>query len=188
MIYLLLAYEFAKVGLFTVGGGLASLPFLYDISDRLGWFSHAELLNMIAVSESTPGPIGLNIATYAGFTTAGVLGSVVATLSLMLPSLIIVVIISRLLTKFQQSSLVQSAFYGIRPASTGLIAAAGISIFRTTMLRLELYGISGNFVDIFNLPNLCIGAILLFSAIKFKISPIWLVLAGAVLGVVFKLS
>ncbi len=187
MIYLMLAYEFAKLGLYTVGGGLASLPFLYDISTRTNWFSHAELLNMIAVSESTPGPIGLNIATYAGFTTAGVLGAIIATLSLMLPSLIIVVIVSKLLTRFKESSLVQSTFYGLRPASTALVAAAGFSIFKTTMLNLELYNITSNFTDILRLPNLCIGAVLFIAIWKLKLHPIVFIVIGAILGVVFKL-
>ena len=93
MIYLQLFWEFLKVGLFTVGGGLASLPFLYDISDRTGWYTHAQLADMIAISESTPGPIGINMATYVGFTSAGILGSVLATLGFIIPSIIIVSIV-----------------------------------------------------------------------------------------------
>ena len=94
MIYLQLFWEFFKAGLFSVGGGLATLPFLYDISDRLGWFTHAQIADMLAISESTPGPIGVNMATYAGFTSAGIPGGVVATLGLVTPSVIVILIIA----------------------------------------------------------------------------------------------
>ena len=93
MIYLQLFWEFFKTGLFAIGGGMATVPFLFDISARTGWFTASELANMIAVSESTPGPIGINMATYVGFETAGILGSVIATLGLVIPSIIIIVII-----------------------------------------------------------------------------------------------
>ena len=119
MIYFQLFWEFLKVGLFTVGGGLASLPFLYDISDKTGWFSHAQLADMIAISESTPGPIGINMATYVGFTSAGVLGSVLATLGFIIPSIIIVSIVSRFLKKFSENKFVKGAFYGLRAVSAG---------------------------------------------------------------------
>ena len=93
MLYLRLFWEFFKTGLFAVGGGMATLPFLYSMSDATGWFTHAQLADMIAVSESTPGPIGVNMATYVGFSTAGVPGAVVATLGLITPSVIIILII-----------------------------------------------------------------------------------------------
>ena len=94
MILLKLFWEFVKTGLFAVGGGMATVPFLYDISDKTGWFTHAELANFMAVAESTPGPIGVNMATYVGFTTAGIPGAVVATLGLVTPSIIVIVIIA----------------------------------------------------------------------------------------------
>lgn len=93
MIYLQLFYEFFKAGLFAVGGGLATLPFLHEISEKTGWFSIAELMDMIAVSESTPGPIGVNMATYAGFSTAGILGSLAATIGLVFPSVVIIIFV-----------------------------------------------------------------------------------------------
>ena len=89
MVYLRLFFEFFRAGLFAVGGGLATLPFLYEISDKTGWFTHQQLADMVAISESTPGPIGVNMATYVGFTTGGLLGSVVATLGLIAPAAII---------------------------------------------------------------------------------------------------
>lgn len=135
MIYLQLFWEFFQTGLFAVGGGMATIPFLYDISDKTGWFTHQDLANMIAVSESTPGPIGVNMATYVGFVTGmgggifnALLGAATATLGLVVPSIIVILIIAAMLNRFKDSKYIKQAFYGLRPASTGLIAAAGISV------------------------------------------------------------
>jgi chromate transporter len=142
MIYLQLFWEFFKTGLFAVGGGMATIPFLYQISDKTGWFTHTDLANMIAVGESTPGPIGVNMATYVGFVTgmknggvmAAVLGAVAATIGLVTPSMIIILIVAAILKSFRNNQYVNSAFYGLRPASTGLITAAGISVLLSTMV------------------------------------------------------
>ena len=128
MLYVRLFWEFFKTGLFAVGGGLATLPFLQDMAERTGWFTHAQLADMLAVSESTPGPIGVNMATYVGFTTGGVPGALVATLGLVTPSVIIILIVAAFLKAFRDSKWVSGAFYGLRPASTALVAAAGISV------------------------------------------------------------
>ncbi len=136
MLYLKLFWEFFKTGLFAVGGGMATIPFLYDMSDATGWFTRNDLANMIAVSESTPGPIGVNMATYVGFVTGmndggiltAFLGAVTATLGLITPSVIIILIVAAVLKSFRDNRYVNHAFYGLRPASTGLIAAAGISV------------------------------------------------------------
>ena len=128
MLLLRLFFEFAKVGLFSVGGGLATIPFLQKMGDATGWFTNAELTMMIAVSESTPGPMGVNMASYVGFTTAGVVGAVVAVLGLITPSIIVILIVARVLQKFRQSKTVDAVFYGLRPASTALIASAGLSV------------------------------------------------------------
>ena len=124
MIYLRLFWEFFKTGLFAIGGGMATLPFLHDIGEATGWFTQAQLMNMLAVSESTPGPIGINMATYVGFTVAGVPGAVIATLGEVTPSIIVILIIAALLRNFRENRYVDRAFYGLRPASTGLILAA----------------------------------------------------------------
>ena len=137
MIYIQLFFEFFKTGLFAIGGGMATIPFLYEMSDNTGWFTYNDLANMIAVSESTPGPIGVNMATYVGFITGsnlggaitGLLGAVTATLGLITPSIIVILIIAVILNSFKNNKYVKHAFYGLRPASTGLIAAAGISVF-----------------------------------------------------------
>ena len=111
MIYLRLFYEFFKVGLFSVGGGLATLPFLYDISDTTGWFTHGQLADMLAISESTPGPIGINMATYVGFTTGGIPGAVIATVGIITPSIIVILLIAKFLQAFRDNKYVKGAFY-----------------------------------------------------------------------------
>lgn len=134
MIYLQLFLEFFKIGLFAIGGGPATLPFLMDLTKKYDWFTMADLTNMVAVSESTPGPIGLNMATYAGFHAAGVLGGVTATMSLVLPSIIVIVIIAKFLTNFSENPTVKAVFFGIRPAVTALIASAVFGLFQVALM------------------------------------------------------
>ena len=138
MLYLQLFYEFFKTGLFAVGGGLATLPFLYDMADRTGWFTGAQLADMLAVSESTPGPIGINMATYVGFTVAGIPGAVVATVGEVTPSIIVILIIAAMLKKFRDSKYVNDAFYGLRPASTGLIGAACVAVILEVLTAVQV--------------------------------------------------
>ena len=130
MIYLQLIFEYFKTGLFAFGGGYATLPFLYHISATHGWYSSKQLSDMLAVSSITPGPVGVNMATFSGFTTAGILGAVLATSSVVLPSLIIVVIIAKLLAKFRENRHVQAAIYALKPAGCGLLAAVVINMFQ----------------------------------------------------------
>ena len=139
-LYLQLFWEFFKTGLFAVGGGMATLPFLYDISNKTGWFTHAQLADMVAVSESTPGPIGVNMASYVGFVTGGVGGAVVATLGLIAPSILIVLIIAAFLKAFRDSKYVDGAFYGLRPASTALIASALVTIAKVAFFSSQNFG------------------------------------------------
>ena len=139
-LYLQLFWEFFKTGLFAVGGGMATLPFLYDISNKTGWFTHAQLADMVAVSESTPGPIGVNMASYVGFVTGGVGGAVVATLGLIAPSILIVLIIAAFLKAFRDSKYVDGAFYGLRPASTALIASALVTVAKVAFFSSQNFG------------------------------------------------
>ena len=124
MLYLRLFYEFFKAGLFAIGGGMATIPFLYDMADATGWFTYNDLANMIAVGESTPGPVGVNMATYVGYTVGGIPGAIIATIGEVTPSIIVILIVAMMLKKFRDSKYVNDAFYGLRPASTGLIGAA----------------------------------------------------------------
>ena len=167
MTYLRLFWEFFQAGLFAVGGGMATIPFLYDISDKTGWFTHTDLANMIAVGESTPGPIGVNMATYVGFVTGmqdggiltAILGAVVATVGLVTPSVIVILIVAAILKSFRNNPYVERAFYGLRPASTGLIAAAGFTVVATTLFFSDLWA-AGDLLGAFNWKGIVLAAVL----------------------------
>ena len=182
---LTLCFEFFKTGLFAVGGGLATLPFLTAMQQNYGWFSTAELANMIAVSESTPGPMGVNMATYVGFAHGGVVSALVATLSLIFPSVVIICLIAGVLEKFQQNKLVQDAFAVIRPAVTGLIAAAGMSVARIALLHEGQAGLA-----MFNWVAIALFAVI-FACTQWKplkkLHPVVFIAAGAVVGVLLQM-
>lgn len=188
MIFMRLFYEFFKVGLFSVGGGLATIPFLRQIGQETGWFSETDLANMIAVSESTPGAMGMNMSSYVGFTSAGPFGSVVAALGLVTPSILVILMIARFLKRFRESRYVDAVFYGLRPASTALIAAAGLSVALLTLVRMENF--SGGFgVHLFAWkPILLAGAVFVcmrYTPLK-KLHPVVFIAASAVIGIVFQ--
>ena len=203
MVLLQLFFEFCRVGLFSVGGGLATIPFLTDLGERTGWFTSGQLADMIAISESTPGPMGVNMATYVGYVTGGsvggvpaaVLGAAVATLGLVTPSIIIILIIASFLKSFRNNRYVESAFYGLRPASTGLIAAAGLSVAVTNLFYTESEAFNAvitKWSDIFdpavvNWKGWALAVVLWVLTNKVKqtkgLHPILFILASAVVGI-----
>ena len=195
MIYLRLFWEFFKTGLFAIGGGMATLPFLHDIGEATGWFTQAQLMNMLAVSESTPGPIGVNMATYVGYLVGGLPGAVIATLGEVTPSIIVILLIAVLLKNFQDNQYVNWAFYGLRPASTGLIGGACVAVMLEvlTFVHISAGGIVNTFGlergQIFNLPALALAAVLLVLTNWVKKVKEWhpIVFIGlsAVVGVIF---
>lgn len=199
MLYLRLFYEFFKTGLFAVGGGMATIPFLYEMSDKTGWFTHQELANMIAVGESTPGPIGVNMATYVGFVTgngaggvaAGILGAVVATLGLVTPSVIVILIVAAILKSFRNNPLVDRAFYGLRPASAGLIAAAGISVAASNLFFPDAFA-QGLYLAAVNWKGLILAAVLWILTNKVKktknLHPIVFIAASAAVGILLSMG
>ena len=196
---LLLFAEFFKTGLFALGGGLATLPFLYNIADRYDWFTRDMIPDMLAISESTPGPIGVNMATYVGFTAGSttelglfcsILGAVIATIGLITPSIIIVLIIAGILNKFKENRFVNSAFYGIRPAAVALVISALIFLCGTVFLNLPADIADFSLKESVNWLALAIGAsIFALSNIKplKKLHPIAFIGLGAVCGIVFGL-
>ena len=186
MILLRLIYEFAKTGLFSVGGGLATLPFLYEMSTNTGWFTHADVADMIAVSESTPGAIGINMATYAGFKTAGIPGGIMATIGLALPSVIIILIIAKFLARFRKNRLVEGTFYGLRPASIAMITVAGLNVARISLLNLGAFQASGAIGDLFVWKAIALGVILFVAMKKLKWHPVLFIAISAVVGIVFR--
>lgn len=183
----LLCYEFFKTGLFSVGGGMATLPFLYDMAAKYPWFTAQQLTDMIAISEATPGPVGVNMATYAGFTTAGILGGILATLSLVAPAIVIIVLIAKFLARFNENKNIEFAFYGLRPAVTGLIAAATFEVFKLTIVRIEPFEQTRNFLQLFNWINLVIFIALFVLIMKTKWHPAIMIAAGAGAGILLKL-
>lgn len=172
MTYVLLFFEFCKIGLFAVGGGLVTVPFLFDLADQYDWFSKAELADMIAVSESTPGPVGINMASFAGFNAGGVWGAIIATFGLVLPSLIIMIIVAKMMNKYSCNIRVQNVLEGIRPAVLALILFAGLQIGKIA--------ITGNIEILFFVALLAMMRL-------WRQSPILYICLAAVLGIVFKL-
>jgi chromate transporter len=187
MLLLRLFYEFCKVGLFSVGGGLATIPFLTAMGERTGWFTSGQLADMIAVSESTPGPMGVNMATYVGFTSAGVAGGVAATLGLIFPSIVIILIISKFLQKFRQSKVVDGVFYGLRAASVALITAA---MFQVAKIALMFHEVGVNEYELFYWPAIIL-AVIVFLLLRYspmkKLHPICFIGLAALVGVIFQL-
>ena len=184
-----LYFEFFKVGLFSIGGGLATLPFLYDLSDRTMWFTHADIANMIAIAESTPGAIGANMASYAGYTTAGPLGALASNLGLISPAIVIIYAIAKVLNKFKGNKYVDSAFYGLRPASIALISAAGLSVANITLFNYGKYISTGNIADLFVLKSIILGVLIFAAQKKFpKIHPTVFIFIAAIVGIVFNFS
>lgn len=199
LLYLRLFYEFFKTGLFTIGGGMATVPFLYKMSDATGWFTYNDLANMIAVGESTPGPIGVNMATYVGFITGmdqggllfAILGAVVATIGLVTPSIIVILIIALFLKSFRNNKYVNCAFYGLRPASAGLIAAAGISVVQSALIFPEYFKGDLQLAGI-NWIGCVLAVVLWIFTNKVKktkgLHPIVFIAASAVIGVIFSMG
>ena len=193
-----LFWEFFKTGLFAIGGGMATVPFLQEISAKTGWYTASQLADMIAVSESTPGPMGVNMATYVGYTVGsqelggpvmGVLAAIIATLGLITPSIIVIMIVAYFLKRFRSSKLVDATLYGLRPASVALISAAGVDIVLIAVLRVE---------SIYKIAQAALSwkALVLAAAVygathvkKLKeLHPIWFIAASAVLGIVLKMA
>jgi len=169
MIYLLLAHEFLKIGLFSFGGGYATIPFLYDISVKYGWYTIKELTNMTAVASITPGPVGINVATYAGLSSAGIMGALIATISEVIPSFVLVIIVSKLLRKFSDNFYVKSLLTVLKPISCALLVAVAVGL-----LRPEVKDIKG----------IILMAVLLLFSIKGKKDPSFYILIGGVAGII----
>ena len=198
MLFLQLFWEFFKTGLFAIGGGMATVPFLQEISARTGWFTASDLADMIAVSESTPGPIGINMATYVGYTTVhnhygpivGILGGVIATIGLVTPSVIIILIIAKFLEHFRDNRYVSAAMYGLRAASVALISAAGISIVLISFFQVS--SISQLRMAVIDYRCFVLAAVILILTRWVpktkKLHPVVFIALAAVAGIVFRMS
>ena len=182
-IYLQLYWEFFKTGLFAIGGGMATLPFLKDIGASTGWYTYSDLMNMLAVSESTPGPIGINMATYVGYVSAGIPGSIIAPLGLVTPAVIIILLVSKILNTLWQNPKVKGLFYALRPASVGLIGAAAFSVCAVSLFSTE-QGL------VLHWPSILLFGIMLaaMNLPKLKELPsVFFIAVAAVVGIVFQM-
>ena len=187
MTYLYLCWEFFKTGFFAIGGGLATLPFLSKMGNAYGWFAQEELANMLAVSESTPGPIGINMATYVGNTVGGILGGVLATFSLVLPSYLVILAVEKVMEHFKENHYVQGAMKTLRPASVGMVCAAVLGVLQSVLLDMDaVAALQWNSMVV--VPSLLLFLVLLVFYIRFnKLHPVVLLSIGAVAGIVLKL-
>lgn len=184
MIYLTLFYEFFKIGLFAVGGGMATIPFLIDLSAKYGWYTTSEFANMVAISQSTPGPVGINMATYAGFQAAGIPGALLATFSLVLPSIVIIMVIARFMQNFSDNAIVKAVFTGIRPTVAALILYAVVELSKISLLVATDSGYQPNYISI----TICVVMFIFMEIPKLKkLHPLVWIAAGAVIGIVFQL-
>jgi len=186
MILLTIFIEFFKIGLFAVGGGLATIPFLQELSYKYGWYTTQELVNMIAISESTPGPIGVNMATYVGYKVGGIPGGIIAVTGIVMPSVIVIVLIAHYYTKFSEKPLVQSAFSGLRPAVTGLIGAAGFEVAKISLFNISMFLETHNVLNLINIKSVILFAVILFLTNKYKKHPIVYLIFAAIIGIIFK--
>jgi chromate transporter len=184
MIYFILFTEFFKIGLFTIGGGLAALPLLKEVIDKYGWITNEQLLNMIAISESTPGPIGINVATFVGHDTINPLGGIVATIGLALPSVIIIILVARYFIKFNEHPLVQGALNGIRPAVTGLIFFVAFDVGKVELVNLEAAWY--DLLAFLNFKALLLFVVLFYLIRKYDKHPILYLAGAAVVGIIFQ--
>ena len=193
MILLRLFYEFFKTGLFSIGGGMATIPFLQHMGEATGWFTNQDLTMMIAVSESTPGPLGVNMATYVGFETAGVPGALAATLGVITPGILIILVIAGFLGKFRNNRHVAAVFDGLRPASTALIVSAGlsvaVSIFFVSNALAAAGAVSGLSLPAIRWPTVALAAaafvLMQWTPLK-KLHPIVFIAAAAAVGILFQ--
>ncbi|WMI81025.1 chromate transporter [Anaerotignum sp. MB30-C6] len=185
--WLILFFEFFKIGLFSVGGGLATLPFLYNLADKYEWFSHGMIADMVAISESTPGPLGVNMATYTGYQFGGPLGSIVATVGLVFPSVVIIILVSKFLEKFRNNTHVEEAFYVLRPTVTGLIGAAGFSVIISSLFHVHKIGELSldNFFGLIGIKECILFVVMLLLTNKYKKHPVLYIAIGAAVGIIF---
>ncbi len=174
-LHLLLFYEFAKIGVFALGGGYAALPFLYFLQTKYNWFTVDELTNMIAVSNITPGPIGINMATYTGYTTAGITGSLTATIAIVFVPFFMTIAVTKLFTKFQENKTVNDMFNGLRPAACALLASIGLKLLYQTVKPLEV-----------DFQAIILFIILFIPFLFTKKNPLLAIVAGAIGGIIIK--
>lgn len=184
MIILKLYIEFFKIGLFTYGGGLAMLPLLQERGIELGWLTKEQFVDMIAISQSTPGPIGINMATFVGYAQAGILGAIIASIAIVLPGFIIVMIISRFLVIFNKSPMFEAIFSSLRAAVIGLIATATINIALISIINVDEFIETKNIMNLFEIKSLLFFIIMLFLVLRYNKHPLYYIVSAGIIGII----
>ena len=172
MIYLLIAWAFLKIGLFAIGGGLVTVPFLFDLAEQYGWFNNQELTDIIAIAGSLPGPVGINMAAYAGFYAANLGGGILAPLCEALPSMLIIYIIARLLNKWHENKYMQKVLDGIKPAVLTLIVYAAWAVAREIDFNNQKILLTGAFIVVMH---------------YWKINAVFYILCAGCIGILLKI-
>lgn len=175
----ILAFEYFKIGAVAIGGGYTVIPFLYYLVNKYGWFDVSEITRMIAVSNLTPGPIGINMATFVGIKVGGVSGAALTTIAFMVPSFIIICFLARLLKRNNKNRCISNILYGLRPAAVALIGVAGLKIMDSTVFQISKHNFSLN-----ALLLLCFFSVV---GIKLKKNPMILIVIAIVLGLVIRI-
>lgn len=188
MVILYLVKEFIIIGCLAIGGGMVAIPFIQNIASNTGWITEKQIIEMIAISEITPGPILVNMATYIGYIVAGVIGGILTTMALILPQIIIVFFIYKIFNKFKENKNVSIAFKGIRPVSLALTAGGVLAVLQSTFLKLSNYIDIRSILQIFNWKCILLGIAIIIVMRKVKIHPIFYFIIGGIIGTIFKLS
>lgn len=177
-------FSFFKVGLFTIGGGLVAIPIMQDYVLKYQWISEKEFVDMIAISQSTPGPIGINLATYVGASQYGLLGSIVVTIAMVLPSFIIITIVSKFLLHFDDNKYVKAVLKSIRPVVVGIILAAGFFIANVSFIHMDNFLETKSIAALIDIKSFIVFIIFFGVMFKIKKHPILYIVIGGVLGIV----
>ncbi len=184
---LILAIEYMKIGAVAIGGGYTVIPFLYYLVDKYKWFDIAEITQMIAVSNLTPGPIGINMATFVGIKVGGILGAALTTVAFMLPSFIIICLLAKFLKRNKENKYINSVMYGLRPAAVALISIAGLKIMNTTVFHIEKFTTSHNIGDIISLKASVLLVIFGIMGLKLRKNPMILIAIAIITGLLVKI-
>ena len=184
---LVLAFEYFKIGAVAIGGGYTVIPFLYYLVEKYNWFNVSEITQMIAISNLTPGPIGINMATFVGIKVGGTFGAAFTTVAFMVPSFIIITILSKFLKKNKENPLINNILYGLRPAAVALIGVAGLKIMNETCFHLEKFKQTFNFWDLISFKSFVLLAVFTALGLKMRKNPIILIVISIFVGLVVKL-
>lgn len=179
---MLLVFEYFKIGCVAIGGGYTVIPFLYYLVEKYSWFDASEITQMIAISNLTPGPIGINMATFVGLKVGGILTAILTTFAFMLPSFVLVCLFAKFLKKNVDNKFVHHLFYGLRPAALALVCYTCVKILNSTVLNLNMFRETHRFFDLISLKALVLLAVFCIVGVKLKKNPMMLIFIAVIVG------